>query len=263
MAPTKTPINSRRVRMSEHNSPSTPTAPDWRAAIDRLGGAYAPSTLKSYRADIAVFDDWCRAHGLAPFPATIETVCEFLEDQGRVRHASTVCRRLYAVRKMHRLLRMPDPTHDEEVNLSLRRVRRAGYSRPVQAKALTRDYLDRFIAAQPDTPWGLRNGAMLSLGYELLTRRSELIALRTEDIEIREDGTLQLIVRRSKSDQFGAGRLAFTSRATAERIEKWLAWRGPHITPLFCPIYQSTPIDRDLSTTTVKRVIKGGAERAG
>lgn len=219
--------------MSKRTGPGVTVALDWRAAIERLEGAYAPSTLRSYRSDIAVFEDWCRAYGLAPFPATVETVCDFIEEQGRVRHVSTVRRRLYALRKMHRLLRVPDPTHDEEINLSLRRVRRAGYSRPVQAKALTRDYLDRFIAAQPDSPWGLRNRAILSVGYELLTRRSELVALRTEDIEVRGDGTLQLIVRRSKSDQFGAGRLAFTSRATAERIEKWLAWRGPNITPLF------------------------------
>ena len=43
---------------------------------------------------------------------------------------------------------------------------------------------------------------MLALGYELLTRRSELVALRDNDIAEREDGTLRVLIRRSKADQF-------------------------------------------------------------
>ena len=47
---------------------------------------------------------------------------------------------------------------------------------------MTLEYLERFLEVQPDTPLGLHNRAMLSLGYDLLTRRSELVALRTEDV---------------------------------------------------------------------------------
>jgi integrase/recombinase XerD len=70
------------------------------------------------------------------------------------------------------------------------------------------------IETQPDTPLGLRNRAMLSLGYEVLTRRSELVALRNQDIAEREDGTFRVPIRRSKADPFGEGRIAFTSRRT-------------------------------------------------
>jgi len=239
------------------------TTKDWRAEFQRLEGAYAPGTMRSYYSDVQAFVDWCEARGHAPFPSDVETVCTFIEDQGKEKAASTVRRRLYAIRKVHRLLRLADPTHDEDINLSLRRVRRAKLTRPRQAKGLTRDYLDRFIAGEPDTPWGLRNRAMLSLGYELLTRRSELVALKSEDIAPRADGTLQVLVRRSKSDPFGQGRLAFTSRHTAALVESWLDWRGPHISWLFCPIYHGKAIARDLSTTTVKRIIKTAAKREG
>lgn len=98
-----------------------------------------------------------------------------------------VRRRLYAVRKVHRLLQLPDPTWDEDINITFRRIRRAKLTRPKQAKGLTKHYLDTFLTIQPETPWGLRNRAMLSLGYELLTRRSELVALSTDDIELREE----------------------------------------------------------------------------
>ncbi|WP_050929911.1 tyrosine-type recombinase/integrase [Aestuariivita boseongensis] len=237
---------------------------DWRSEFQRLEGAYAPATMRAYVADVEAFETWCLTKGLGhPFPAKVETVCRFLEDEGRTKAASTVRRRLYAIRKVHRLLRMPDPTHDEDVTLAQRRVRRGKPRRPQQAKGLTRTYLERFLETEPDTPWGLRNRAMLSLGYELLTRRSELVALRDEDLTHREDGTMRVLIRRSKSDPFGDGRIAFTSVRTADLMREWIAWRGPGIGSLFCPIYQEKPINRSLETTTVKRLIKNAARRVG
>lgn len=104
---------------------------------------------------------------------------------------------------------------------------------------------------------------MLALGYELMTRRSELIALRNQDISEREDGTLRVLIRRSKADPFGQGRIAFTSKRTAALLREWLNYRGSEIEWLFCPIYQGKVIDRCLETTTVRRLIKKAAQRCG
>jgi integrase/recombinase XerD len=231
----------------------------WRHHFARLDGAFAPSTLRAYYADVEHFETWCQTHAVLPFPVSVSDLCRYLEADGRCSSPATVRRRLYAVRKVHRLLRLPDPTSDEDVNIAVRRVKRAKLGRPKQAKGLTADYLDAFIAVQPDTPWGWRNRAMLSLGYDVLTRRSELVALQTSDIVRRRDGTLRVTVRRSKADPFGMGRVAFTSRRTAEHIQTWLDWRGPDIVPLFCGIYQGKAIDRALEATFVKRLIKDAA----
>ncbi|MEN8659643.1 MAG: tyrosine-type recombinase/integrase, partial [Marivita sp.] len=235
----------------------------WRSEFDRLEGAYAPSTMRAYYSDVQAFVDWCQKHGHLPFPAEVDTVCAFIEDQGREMSASTVRRRLYAIRKIHRLLRLEDPTYDEDINLSLRRVRRSKLTRPKQARGITADDLALFLASEPDTPTGLRNRAMMALGFELLTRRSELVALRDEDLTVRPDGTLQVMVRRSKADPFGQGRIAFTSKRTAELIDGWQTWRGSEIPWLFCPIYKDRPINRVLETTTVRRMIKAAALRTG
>jgi site-specific recombinase XerD len=238
-------------------------ADNWRSEFERLKGAYAPATMRSYIADVEAFEAWCHENHHIPFPATVETVCRFLEDQGREKAPSTVRRRLYAIRKVHRLLRLDDPTYDEEINITFRRIRRIKHARPKQAKGLTKVYLEAFLDAQPDNPWGLRNRAMLSLGYELLARRSELVALKTEDITFLGDGTARVIIRRSKTDPYGHGRIAFTSVATARAVQDWLEWRGAKITYLFCPIYKSKAVDRDLSTSTVKRLVKSAAKAAG
>jgi site-specific recombinase XerD len=236
--------------------------PDWRTELTRLEGAYAPSTMRAYRADVEAFVAWCAKEGLTPFPAAVGTVCAFVEAQGRTHVPSTVRRRLYSLRKIHRLLELPDPTEHEDVNLAMRRVRRSRLARPQQARGMTRDWLDRFIAVQPDTPFGLRNRAMLSLGYDLLTRRSELVALRTDDVELRADGTLRVLIRRGKADPFGEGRLAFSSRRSTRLVGAWLKWRGPDVAPLFCAIRGDRPVGAFLDPTFVKRLVKASATAA-
>ncbi|MEP1201228.1 tyrosine-type recombinase/integrase [Tateyamaria sp.] len=242
------------VALKKHN---------WQAEFKRLEGAYAPATMRSYYSDVSIFVNWCEKQGISAFPATVATVCGFLEEQASERAPSTIRRRLYAIRIAHRLLRLSDPTYDEDINLTFRRIRRSKHARPKQAKGLTRKYLDMFLEVQPDDPWGLRNRAMLALGYELLTRRSELVALKKSDLEFLSDCTMRVIIRRSKADPFGHGRIAFTSAKTTQLVSEWLEWRGPNIGFLFCPIYQGRAVDRDLSTTTVKRLIKSAASASG
>ena len=82
----------------------------------------------------------------------------------------------------------------------------------------------------------------------------------TADVEHCANSTYRFLIRRSKSDPFGAGRIAFCSPRTAELLDAWRNWRGKN-TWLFCPIYQDKPINRSLSDTTVKRLIRAAARR--
>lgn len=238
-------------------------ATDWQAAWARLEGAYAASTLRSYRMDCAIFAAWCASRDATPFPATPATICAFLDSEAPRVSAATLRRRLAALRKAHRLLDLPDPTAPEAVQLALRRVLRAKLARPRQAKGMTQGYLEAFLATQPDTPWGLRNRAMLALGYDLLLRRSELVALTVQDVRPREDGRLRVLIRRGKSDPYGLGRVAIASRPTAALVGAWLDWRGDGIEPLFCPIQQERPLPRALHDVAVQRLIRRAAAEAG
>ncbi|MEF2554541.1 tyrosine-type recombinase/integrase [Aurantimonas sp. A2-1-M11] len=55
--------------------------------------------------------------------------------------------------------------------------------------------------------------------------------------------------------------MAFTSSSTGQLLQDWLKWRGKG-QYLFCPIYKGKAVDRGLSQTTVKRLIKSGATLA-
>jgi hypothetical protein len=90
-----------------------------------------------------------------------------------------------------------------------------------------------------------------------------LVVLQTSDSEFREDDTLRVLIRRSKADPFGMGRIAFSSKRSADLIGAWLAWRGTDVAPLFCGIYQGKPINRPLGTTKVKLIIKKAAAATG
>ena len=198
---------------------------DWLENFKRLEGAYAPATIRGYKADFEAFIRWCTQNDVLALPAEQSSIIRFLEAEAPLRAMNTINRRLYAIRRVHKLLGLSDPTDHEDVRLAFRKIRRSKFARPKQAKGLTSAHLKRFLDAQPDTLLGLRNKTMISVGYELLTRRSELVALRVEDIEFRSDGTLKAIIRRSKADPFGNGRLAFTSRDTTDLVREWLSSR--------------------------------------
>ena len=213
--------------------------------------------------DCAIFAAWCAARDATPFPAAPATICGFLDSDAQRVVAATLGRRLAALRKAHHLLGLPDPTTPEAEHLALRRVLRAKLARPRQAKGMTQAYLEASVAAQPDTPWGLRNRAMLALGYHLLLRRSELVALTVQDVRPREDGRLQVLIRRSKSDPYGLSRVAIASRPTTALVGAWLDCRGEGIEPLFCPIHQERPLPRALHDVVVQRLIRRAAAEAG
>ena len=129
---------------------------NWRSEFQRLEGAYAPSTMRSYRADVEAFEAWCASEGLEPFPAEVRTLCRFLEDQGTQKAPSTVRRRLCAIRKVHRLLGLPDPTRGRG-GQSLDPPRPSRQVRPAGSGEGHDPQLSRQVPRHPaDTPWGLR-----------------------------------------------------------------------------------------------------------
>ena len=229
---------------------------DWKSQISRLEGAYAPSTIKSYHADMESFAEWCASYNVEPLTADPSTLCNYLVSQAETMSASTVNRRIYSIRRIHRLLGLTDTTRCEEIHLTLRRIMRSKTIRPKQARGMTREYLELFLQAQPDTLAGLRNRALFSLAYEGLTRRSELPPILDEDVTMLPDGTMQVLIRRSKADPFGQGRLR-----TAETVNSWRVRRGNGYKFLFSPIYQGKPINRALSVSAIKKIIRITNER--
>jgi len=224
--------------------------------FQRLEGAYAPNTIKSYYADVRHFVDWSVTHDTNPFPLSDVQLTSYIESMQFTHRYTTIQRKLVAIKKVHELLGNPSVQCSAEFHLALRRIRRGQSSHRRQAHGINRDLLLRMIEAQPNDLSGTRNRALLSLGYDFLARRSELVALKLNDIEFLGDGSLRASVRGSKTGQFGRGRLVYGSNRSSELLRKWLKHLPNDATWIFRPIQHQTLKPGPLCCRSVSEIIK-------
>jgi site-specific recombinase XerD len=166
----------------------------------------AESTRKAYRTDFAAFQAYCDARCVPSLPASPESVAGFLAHEADAGlSASTISRRCAAIRYAHKLAGHEPPTNNEGVKATLRGIRRTiGAAPKRKAPAIAEIARDMVKAAPAGKLKGLRDRALLSLGFGGAFRRSELVALNVDDIEFTDDG-LRITIRRSKTDQEGLG----------------------------------------------------------
>lgn len=237
---------------------------NWRAKLEALEGAYASATLRAYGTDFSLFEDWCRASGLDALPAAPETVARFVAARAAHDLPSTIRRRLSAIRKIHRICRLPSPIDDEEVHTAYRRVVRLRGRRPAQAHGLTVELRERLLrVCAGERLAGLRDRAIIAVGYDTLCRRSELVALTVADLTRNEGGGTSVLVRRSKADPLGDGRIAFLTPRTVELLDAWLGAAGIREGPLFRSLVNGRLGDGHLDPGTVGRILKRAARAAG
>jgi hypothetical protein len=109
-------------------------------AADFAKASKAKATLAAYGTDWRIFDVWCAARGISALPATAAALCGFLADEATVgRRASTLGRRLAAIRYFHRAAGYDSPTGDEAVKATLSGIRRTIGAAPVRKRAATSD----------------------------------------------------------------------------------------------------------------------------
>ena len=238
-----TRAKARRQRYPTEPMPEVDLA-SWHATLDRLSGAYSEHTLKGYEVDFRLFVAWCHRARLVPLPATPMTIAAYLADHMAALKPSSLKRRLAGIRKIHRLYELPDPTDHFEVDLVLRRARRAKPQRPDQALGITAAIRDRLLAVCGDDLAGLRNRVMISVGFDTLCRRGELVALCAEDLEPNAFGNRSILVRRAKNDPHGVGRIAHLTARAVENVERWTAAADIDRGPLLCPVYQGHAVPR-------------------
>lgn len=87
-------------------------------------------------------------------------------------------------------------------------------------------------ACGTDLP-GLRDAALLSLGYDAGLRVSEILEARVEALEVQDDGSGLLDIDRSKTDQEGQGASVWVSPETVRRIALWREAAAIRTGPLY------------------------------
>ena len=226
-------------------------------------GAISPNTERALKADTAIFTAWCSDQAREVLPASPDTVADFIDAMAQVKATATVRRYVASIGRMHRAAGLEDPTKDETAKLALRRMARSNGVRQRQAAPLNRPLVDRMIAAAGDSLRDKRDVALLSVQYDTLTRRSELVALDVEDIDFAEDGAGTVTIRRSKTDQEGEGSIRYLAQDTIEHLAVWLEAAGITEGALFRAVTMGDRVRGRLSDRDVSRRLKVMAKQAG
>jgi integrase len=208
--------------------------------------------------------------------ATPEIIVSYLEHRLKNGLSGRVCGREWSGLLAHLREIQPDgpwraKAPPEIIRRWLRAARKAG-GLAVRKKPLLPEHFAQLAdPARIDRGAGwlesLRNRALLLLGFGAGMRRSELVALDVEDVELRNEGAV-LRLRRSKTDQEGKGRFVSVWRqegrlcpvaALETYLEETKVARGP----VFRLVRRGQLTEKRLHDRAVARIVKAAIASLG
>ncbi len=204
----------------------------------------AESTRKTYASAWRRFERWCADREITALPATAATVCAYLADFAHQGVASgTIEGSCAAIAAAHSADGHPSPVADETVKAVRRGIRRTlGTAPRRQSRPLSTDEIRQMLAGiDRSSLKGVRDAAVILLGFSSALRRSELADLDLADIESKPDGLL-IHVRRSKGDPEKRGQLVGVARGNTPdtdpiaALDAWLDLRGDQPGRLFVSV---------------------------
>ena len=236
-----------------------------------IEAAKADNTRRAYRSDWRQFETWCRLQSLASLPATPETVTLYITALAADHKPASLTRQLTSITKAHQAAGYPSPATMQHAAVSetLKGIRRTlGTVQPGKEPLLTAEIL-RMLDCLEDSRIGIRDRALLLVGFAGGLRRSELVNLNVEDVVETDDG-LVLRIRRSKTDPEGKGiSVALPYGSTAARCpvrsyRAWIAAAAIDEGPAFRSVHRYGHIGmRRMNAGSVARLIQRAAETAG
>lgn len=229
----------------------------------------SPATRRAYEADWRQFENWCAGQGRTALPADPETVAlYFVEASARLKPAS-LNRKAAAITHVHRKAGHESPSQSQLVRTVLAGIRRKlGTTQTRKAPALA-EHLKAMLALLPDSLRGKRDRALLLVGFAGAFRRSELVSVDVEDLELTTEGVI-ITLRRSKTDQEGRGASVAIPSGSSSRtcpvraLRSWLGAADIVTGPAFRPVDRFGRVgERRLCDRSVALVVKRLAEAAG
>lgn len=238
--------------------------------------ATAEATRRAYAQDWRVWTVWCAGRGERPLPADPLVVAAYLTGLAEAGSPpSTVTRRLTGIARAHRDAGLTSPSENEGVRRVMRGIRRTAAAegiRPARARAADTATVRALVEDLDSTLAGLRDRALILVGFALGLRASDLIWLNVADLTPAAGGGLDVLIRHSKTDQQGAGEtLALApgvrdATCPVRAVTEWVEAAGLTDGPLLRSVSKGcTPTVGQcrMSTSSVARIITRAAVRAG
>ncbi len=243
-------------------------------ARDYAEAGKAVNTRRAYRSDFADFASWCASVEACPLPAAADTVALYLTARAPLLAASTLARRLAAIRAAHQAQDPPmPPPASPRLTAIWSGIRRTHGRPPAKKRGLQTEDLKRVLKKLRPGLAGARDRALLLVGFAGALRREELAWVSLDGpgahrLLFVAEG-IEIHVGRSKGDQLGKGtvvaipygRSGATCPVTAVRL--WLDQAGISSGPVFRRVDRHGRVGSDaISGKAVARIVKLACARA-
>jgi integrase len=245
--------------------------------------AVAPNTTRAYAGDWAHYTSWCWGRGVAPLPPSHQLIGLYIAEcaapqDGRVGlSVATIERRLAGLTWAFRRRGLAFDPRDRHIASVLAGVRRRHARPPRRKEALSADDLRAMLTTLRHDLRGLRDRAILLLGYAGGLRRSEIVALdwgpdQSDDlpdgagwVEMFDDGVVLFVRGKTgwREVEIGCGEVERSCPVRA--LSRWRNFSRQDAGPVFRQISRdgARVLDRRLSDKHVARLVKRTAEEAG
>ncbi|MGN6107752.1 MAG: site-specific integrase [Kofleriaceae bacterium] len=231
----------------------------------------SPATRRAYHVEWVKFHAWCDRHGRRLLPTEPADLARYITELAKNGSAvATIEKSLAAISRANTMQGYPSPRHDPIVRDVRRGIRRE-MGRPARQKAPIRVAALRMMVAtfKPDTLDGLRNRAILLVGWAGAMRRSEIVGITIAQIEWQEEGVV-ITLGRSKTDQEGKGQIVAIARGKrpetcpVRALQLWIAAAKIMSGPVFRALGRSNVVSAEaIGPREVARIVKLAAARAG
>ena len=249
-------------------------------ARDYARAAASENTLKAYAKDWAHFARWCRMKGTEPLPPSPEMIGLYLANLASgsgpspALSVSTIDRRLSGLAWNYGQRGFNLDRKNRHIATVLAGIKRKHARPPVQKEAILAEDILAMVATLPFDLRGLRDRAILLMGYAGGLRRSEIVSLDvhkddTPDsggwIEIFEKGALLTLNAKTGWREVEIGRGSKDQTCPVHALEQWLHFAKIN----FGPVFVGTSRDGKRATETrlndkhVARLIKRTVLDAG
>jgi site-specific recombinase XerD len=225
--------------------------------------ALSDNTHKAFRNDMDHFFAWG-----GQFPATPDMIAAYLAHHAETYTVATLRRRLASLSKAHNIAGYNNPVSSQLVKMTMRGIARTHGKPQRQVAVLLKEDLTVMLSHAPDGLKGHRDKALLILGFCAALRRSELCAIKFEDLEFNAQGMV-LTLPRSKTDQTGQGRkigipFGRGKICPVRLVKNWIDISGIQSSSLFVSIRKGRMITGEqLSDRSIANIIKLYAAKAG
>ena len=162
----------------------------------------------------------------------------------------------------------PSPFNNSVVSQVYAGLKRVYTVAPHRVKPLVSADIKKIIDSCKMNVLGFRDAAIFAIGFSCALRRSEICNLMVEDVAILKDKSMQVRIRKSKTDQTGQGAQIFVPRGAVIKpgcvIEDWINISGIQSGYLIRGVSRGGHVqNKKFHHSNISRIVKYYANKIG